>query len=82
MKKWIRVIWKAIYLSTMYLAIYIAYMSLQEFYVENCTMRAGIIQMILGLPACNQVLKILQFVGEYFVTILLGLTTISVTAVI
>lgn len=82
MMRCLRIIWKAIYLTSMYLAIYIVYLSLQEFYVENCTMRAGVIQMILGLPACNQVLKILQFVGEYFVTILLGLTTISVTAVI
>lgn len=64
-----------------YTALVLAYVFLQEFYVENCTYRAGIIQMMLGLPACNHVLKILQYVGDYFVAIVLGLSTFTFAAV-
>lgn len=81
MKRWWQICLKVIYMACLYLSMYIGYIALQEFYVENCTSRAGIIQMVLGLPACNHVLKILQFVGEYFITIVLGLTTFTTISV-
>lgn len=72
---------KGLFVVGFYSALVIAYFFLQEFYVENCTYRAGIIQMMLGLPACNHVLRILQYVGDYFIAIVLGLSTFTFAAV-
>jgi hypothetical protein len=72
---------KVLYMTSLYMGLYLAYLFLQEFYVENCTFRAGFLQMMLGLPACNHVLKILQFVGDYFIAIVVGFTTFTTMSV-
>ena len=72
---------KVLYMASLYVGLYVSYLFLQEFYVENCTFRAGFLQMMLGLPACNHVLKILQFVGDYFIAIVLGFTTFTTMSV-
>jgi hypothetical protein len=77
MKISFRFIRKILYATLIYSSLIVSYFFLQEFYVENCTFRAGIIQMIFGLPTCNHILKILQIVGEYSIAIFIGLTTFT-----
>jgi len=81
MKSTCRLLLKIIYMTSLYLGLCVSYFLLQEFYVENCTARAGLIQMMLGLPACNHVLRILQFVGDYFIAIVVGLTTFTTISI-
>jgi hypothetical protein len=45
-------------------------------YVENCTYRGGIFNMVMNLPVCNHLVYILDFLGKYFVSLLLTSTTL------
>lgn len=63
-------------LGLFYLFVYLGFIVVQEMYVENCTYRGGIFNMVMNLPVCNHLLYILDFLGKYFVTLMLTSTTL------
>lgn len=72
-----KIILKSIYFIVLYSALFLGYVFLQESYVESCTHRAGILGMIVSMPACNHLLFILKFVGDHFVSLMISFTTLT-----
>lgn len=50
---------------------FMCYVGLQEFYVENCTWRVGLISMFTNMPTCNWVLSGLEFIGKHYVSLII-----------
>lgn len=49
----------------LFLGIYIL---LQEFYVANCTYRAGLINLFVSMPVCTHTNKALEIIGNQFIS--------------
>jgi len=77
MGKVIRIGLRGLYFAVLYTALFFLYTFLQETYIETCTPRAGLFNMIVSMPACNHLLFILKFIGEHFVSLMVSFTAVT-----
>ena len=75
----IKCFFRILYFTLLYGFLFLGYVFLQELYVETCTHRAGLINMLASLPVCNHLLFILKFVGDHFLSLAIGFTTLTLS---
>lgn len=62
------------YLFLIYSVFLCCYIAVQEFYVENCTIRGGIMNLFVSMPMCVYANKVLDMIGSQFISLFVGLT--------
>lgn len=60
---------RASYLTIVYALMFISYVAIQEFYVENCTIRGGIMNLFVSMPMCTYANRLLDMIGSQFTTL-------------
>jgi hypothetical protein len=69
----------ALSFALLYSALILIYMIVQEVYVQTCTWRSGISQMIFTLPVCNHLVYVLHLLGDDFIRISLLISGVIFT---
>ena len=64
------------YLAVIYMIMLCCYIAIQEFYIEHCTIRGGIMNLFVSMPMCTYANKILDIIGSQFITLIISLVGI------
>lgn len=70
---WKSAVKRFLYLFSIYSFLLLCYILLQEFYVENCTIRGGIMNLFVSMPMCSYANKILEMLSQQFISLFLAL---------
>jgi len=62
------------YLILVYITLLCCYIGAQEFYVENCTLRGGLTNLFISMPACTHINKFLEMIGNQFIGLFVALS--------
>lgn len=63
---------KLFYALVIYSLGVLCYIGLQEFYVDNCTLRAGILNMVFNMPTCSWISSGLRFISQHFISLVIS----------
>lgn len=64
------------YLTVIYILMLGCYIAVQEFYIEHCTIRGGIMNLFVSMPMCTYANKILDMIGTQFIALFISLVGI------
>lgn len=70
---WKNAIKRFLYLVFIYACALGAYITVQEFYVENCTLRGGFMNLFVSMPMCSYANKIMEMLSQQFISMFLAL---------
>lgn len=70
---WKTTIKRFLYLVAIYSSLLGCYVAVQEFYIEHCTMRGGIMNLFVSMPMCSYANKILEMLSQQFISLFVAI---------
>ena len=64
---------RIVYLTLIYTIMLASYIAIQEFYIEHCTIRGGIMNLFVSMPMCTYANRILEMIGSQFITLFVSI---------
>lgn len=64
---------RIVYLTLIYTIMLASYIVIQEFYIEHCTIRGGIMNLFVSMPMCTYANRILEMIGSQFITLFVSI---------
>lgn len=67
---------RIVYLTLIYALMLCCYVAIQEFYIEHCTIRGGIMNLFVSMPMCTYANRILDMIGSQFMTLFVSMVSL------
>lgn len=67
------IIRKFLYFVLAYGALLVCYIMIQELYIEQCTIRGGIMNIFISMPMCIYANRFLEMIGTQFTTMFVSI---------
>lgn len=73
---------RVVYLTLIYALMLCCYIAVQEFYIEQCTIRGGIMNLFVSMPMCTYANRILDMIGSQFITLFVSMVGLALAITI
>jgi len=73
---------RVVYLTFIYALMLVSYITIQEFYINQCTMRGGIMNLFVSMPMCTYANRILEMIGSQFITLFVSIAGLALAITI